>query len=102
MNCEPKVNIIRPVYNGEKYIERFYRSIKAIDYENLSIIAVNDGSTDDSDSILAALSACDKRITYINKGNNEGVSKARNDAPNIADGFIIMYIMKILNIRNII
>ena len=40
------VTIITPVYNGEKYLMRYFAQIDAIRYKNLQIIVVNDGSKD--------------------------------------------------------
>ena len=42
------VTIITPVYNGEKYLQRYFAQINAIGYKNLQIIVVNDGSKDEN------------------------------------------------------
>lgn len=44
----PKITIIIPVYNAEKYLHRCFESILDKGYENLEIIPVNDGSKDGS------------------------------------------------------
>ena len=65
----PLVSIVVPVYNQEKYL---YRSIPAIinqQYENLEIVLVNDGSTDNSENILRDFAAMDSRIKVIEKEN---------------------------------
>ena len=48
----PKVSIITPVYNCEKYLQRCLDSILTQDYADIEIIALDDGSTDTSRQIL--------------------------------------------------
>ena len=48
----PEVSIIIPVYNNEKYIEKCIHSVLNQTIGELEIIAVNDGSTDESGKIL--------------------------------------------------
>lgn len=70
----PKVTIVIPVYNGSQYMREAIDSALAQSYENIEVIVVNDGSTDDSEAI--ALSYGD-RIRYFSKENG-GVSTALN------------------------
>ena len=72
-----KVSVIIPIFNGEKFIERCIQSIQKQTYENLEILCINDGSTDDTQKILQEQSKIDNRIQIITK-ENEGVSIARN------------------------
>lgn len=69
----PKVSIIVPVYNAEKYIEKCLESILNQTYENIEVIVVNSGSTDKSEEVIKQYD----NIKYIVSGNN-GVSVARN------------------------
>ena len=70
----PKVSIVIPVYNGEKYIKYAIDSALAQTYENLEIIVVNDGSTDNTDAIVRSYG---DKVHYIKKKNG-GVSSALN------------------------
>lgn len=70
-----KIFVIIPCYNCEKTIVRCLDSVIKQTYENLEIICVNDGSTDNTNKLIADYN--DKRIHLINK-NNGGVSSARN------------------------
>ncbi len=77
----PKVSVIVPVYNVEKYLSRCLDSIIRQTYTNLEIICVNDGSTDTSSTILEYYSHKDERITIIDQ-ENLGLSEARNTGLN--------------------
>nr|WP_283601992.1 glycosyltransferase family 2 protein [Ligilactobacillus aviarius] len=59
---EEKLSIIIPVYNDEKYLKRCLDSIINLDYQNLEIILVDDGSTDDSLAIMTDYAAQDERV----------------------------------------
>ena len=72
------ISVIIPVYNVEKYLRDCLNSVMGQTYKDLEIICINDGSTDNSLSILEEYAKIDKRITIINK-KNAGVSAARND-----------------------
>lgn len=71
-----KISIIVPAYNVEPYIGRCLDSILNQTYKNIEIIVVNDGSTDNTASILNNYELKDDRIRIIHKENG-GVSSAR-------------------------
>lgn len=87
----PKVSVIVPVYNVEKYLARCVESIQAQTEKDIQIILVNDGSTDNSLEICKKYQAVDGRIEVIDKPN-EGVSSARNKGIEIARGEYIGFI----------
>jgi glycosyltransferase involved in cell wall biosynthesis len=76
LDINPKVSIIIPVYNGSNYLKDAIDSALIQTYNNLEIIVVNDGSTDEGETERIALSYSD-RITYISKENG-GVATALN------------------------
>ena len=82
----PKISVIIPVYNGEKYIQRCIDSVFNQTYSNVEIIVVNDGSTDNTENILKSYS----NIVLINK-KNEGVSRARNTGLSLATGEYVYF-----------
>lgn len=84
-----KISVIIPVFNAERYLERCIRSIISSSYENLEIIFVDDGSTDNSLKVLKAQT--DRRIVILEKENG-GVSSARNAGMNIATGEFISFV----------
>ena len=68
MNSEnKKISIIVPVYNVESYLPQCIESILKQTYQNLEIILVNDGSTDNSLSICKRYRELDPRIQVLNK-----------------------------------
>ena len=71
------VSVIVPAYNVEPYLRRCVDSIRAQTHQNLEIILVNDGSTDNSPTICDELAKCDTRIMVIHQENN-GLGGARN------------------------
>ncbi|MBQ7039801.1 MAG: glycosyltransferase family 2 protein, partial [Clostridia bacterium] len=81
----PKVSIIVPVYNAEKYIERCVNSLKNQTLDDIEIILVDDSSTDSSLEICKKMAKEDNRIKVIHKVN-EGAGYARNAALEIATG----------------
>ena len=87
----PRISVIVPVHNVEKYLPRCLESIRKQDFSNLEIICINDGSTDASSSLLEITAQLDPRITVINQPNS-GVSAARNRGLDTASGEIIMFV----------
>ncbi|WP_105209486.1 glycosyltransferase family 2 protein [Streptococcus suis] len=83
------VSIIIPVYNLEEYLEVSIPSILNQTYQNLEVIVVNDGSTDNSVDILEKYSA-DRRLKVYSQ-KNEGLSAARNLGLEKANGFYIYF-----------
>lgn len=74
---EDLVSVIIPAYNVEKYIRKCVESIITQSYNNIEIIIVNDGSSDNTATICRELISCDNRIMVINQ-DNKGLSVARN------------------------
>ena len=87
----PKVSVIVPVYNTEKYLEKCLDSLVNQTLTDIEIICVNDGSTDGSLAILNKFAADDFRIKVINQ-NNKGQSAARNAGLSAAKGEYIGFL----------
>ncbi len=86
-----KVSVIVPVYNVEKYLERCIESLINQTFDDIEIIALNNGSTDKSLDILNYYAHKDKRIRVINN-KNIGVSKSRNIGIEEAIGEYISFV----------
>lgn len=72
----PKVSVILPVYNSEKYLKQSIKSILDQSFSDFEIIAINDGSIDNSLSILDSFH--DKRIKIFHNIKNIGISASLN------------------------
>ncbi|HMG81452.1 MAG TPA: glycosyltransferase family 2 protein [Ferruginibacter sp.] len=90
MLSNPLVSIIIPAYNAEKYIEATIQSIVDQTWNNLEIIIVNDGSTDDTEKIIQGFLS-DKRIKYVTQ-TNKGCSGAKNTGLLLVSGDFIQYL----------
>lgn len=87
----PKLSIIVPVYNVEKYLDDCLNSILQQTYSDWELILVDDGSQDGSGAICDSYAASDNRITVIHT-ENRGQSHARNLALDIAKGEYVTFI----------
>ena len=89
-NLPSVISVIVPVYNVSEFLDNTLTAITSQSYENLEIILVNDGSTDDSGAICDRWATKDSRIRVIHQENG-GPSKARNAALDIAQGDLILF-----------
>lgn len=87
----PKISVIVPVYNVEKYINRCVNSILAQTFIDFELILVDDGSTDNCGAICDEHAMRDNRISVIHQ-KNAGVSVARNNGVKEANGKYITFI----------
>ena len=87
----PKISIILPVYNVEKYLKQCLDSIINQTFKDFECICVNDGSTDSSLKILQEYASKDNRFKIINQ-ENKGVSFAKNVALELSVGDYILFI----------
>lgn len=85
------ISVIVPAYNVDKYISRCLDSILGQRYTNLEILVVDDGSTDNTPSIVDEYASRDSRIKVIHQ-DNTGLSGARNSALKIVTGDYIGYV----------
>lgn len=89
---EISVSVLIAVYNVEQYLRECMDSLIAQTLENIEIICVNDGSTDNSLAVLKEYAAKDSRITIIDKKNNEGLLLARKSGVLASNGKYIMFV----------
>lgn len=87
----PKVSVIIPVYNVERYLPRCLDSVLAQTFTDFEVLCVDDSSPDNSAEILAQYAKQDKRIKII-KQENQGLSGARNTGIKAAQGEYIYFL----------
>jgi glycosyltransferase involved in cell wall biosynthesis len=81
-----KVSVITPIFNGEKYISNCYRNLLEQSEENWEWIVVDDGSSDNTLSMLNEISDTDARVRVFALGENKGRGYARNKALSFVRG----------------
>ncbi|NLD91042.1 MAG: glycosyltransferase [Fibrobacter sp.] len=91
-NQNTKVSIILAVYNGKAVVESTLKSIFNQDYRNYEVIAIDDGSTDDSISLLKEYEKKHSEKMKIIQQSNAGVSAARNVGIKYARGEYIAFL----------
>jgi glycosyltransferase involved in cell wall biosynthesis len=86
----PRISVIMPVYNCSSYLRESVGSILAQTFSDFELIAVDDGSSDDSWEILQTIT--DKRVRTICGHLNCGAARARNQAVEHADGEYLAFL----------
>ena len=86
-----KVSVVIPVYNTAEYLSEAVSSILQQSLQEIEIIAINDGSVDDSLHILNQLASTDLRIKVISFDTNVGVSVCRNKGIEVAQGEFLYF-----------
>lgn len=86
----PKISILLPVFNGQRYIRECINSILNQSFTNFELLISNDCSTDDSHNIIQEFS--DPRIIYLSNQKNQGLFKNLNLILKLANAPIIRFI----------
>lgn len=87
----PTLSVIVPVYNCADKVARMIASLKEQSNEDIEVIIVNDGSTDESEAVCRQCIAGDPRFTVISQ-RNSGVSAARNAGLSVAKGEYVSFV----------
>ncbi len=93
MQYQYKISTIMPVYNSALYLGEAIESIinQSIGFENIQLIIVNDGSTDNSAEIIKSYAEKYTNIIFVDKENG-GVASARNEALKYAEGKYVSFV----------
>lgn len=82
----PRVSVIMPAYNVEKYVTEAIESILNQTFTDFEFIILNDGSTDNTAKIIEKYAKQDKRIKFINNKKNKGFIASLNECLDVAKG----------------
>ncbi|MFE7407784.1 CDP-glycerol glycerophosphotransferase family protein [Isoptericola sp. NPDC057559] len=85
------VSVIVPVYNVERYVGECLESILAQTHRRLEVVVVDDGSPDDSISVVRAIAARDRRVRIVRQENG-GLGAARNTGVRNARGEMLCFV----------
>ncbi|MBF02756.1 MAG: glycosyl transferase [Flavobacterium sp.] len=89
---EALVSIITPTFNSANYIAETIASVQNQTYSNWEMIIVDDGSSDETEYIVALIIENDKRIQFYKLDQNSGPAVARNTAIEKAKGLFMTFI----------
>lgn len=87
---KPLISVIIPVYNGEKYLSQTVESVLNQSFDDFELLLIDDGSTDNSKSIIDFFRKKDNRVRCVYKSNT-GVSDTRNRGIALANGDYIYF-----------
>ena len=88
---EPKISIISPIYNKEKSILRFLRSIQNQFFDDIEIILIDDHSKDNTIKIIENIQKEDERIILIKHNENKGTLISRNEGAIISKSKYLIF-----------
>jgi glycosyltransferase involved in cell wall biosynthesis len=91
MNKNPKISVLMPAYNAEKYIAASIESIIKQTYVDFELIVVDDCSTDATSAVVEKFMSEDSRITLKRNEINLGISGTRNFLISLARGEYIVW-----------
>ena len=74
----PRVSVVMPVYNGERYVEAAVRSVMGQTFPDWELLVMDDCSEDGTPAIVERLAAEDNRIRLVKNEENLGVARTRN------------------------
>jgi len=92
MYHKPKVSVIIPCYNSEKFLKKAVDSVRKQSLEEIEIILIDDGSTDKTSTLLQSYKMEDNRIEIISHSKNQGLGAARNNGISNANGEYLFFL----------
>ena len=90
MTESPKISVVIPVYNREKYVQSAVDSILSQTFSDFELLVIDDGSTDGSIAVVQSYS--DPRIRFVRNNTNLGVSATRDKGIQLARGEYLAFL----------
>ena len=87
----PKISVLIPAYNAEKFIQRTIDSVLNQTFSDLEIVVIDDGSKDKTPDIVREMRENDSRVNYFYQ-ENQGLSNTRNRLVELAKGELIAFL----------
>lgn len=87
----PRVSVLMPAYNAGRYIAESVESVRGQTFEDWELVVIDDGSEDDTRSIVEAYAARDARVRYVRRPNG-GQAAARNTGLAAARGSLVAFL----------
>jgi glycosyltransferase involved in cell wall biosynthesis len=91
MTSHPMISVVIPAYNAARFLPEAIASVQQQTFSDWELLIINDGSTDDTVSVVRDYEQRDERIHLINQ-SNQGVSVARNQGVAYSQGQIIAFL----------
>ncbi|HEY8543273.1 MAG TPA: glycosyltransferase family 2 protein [Pseudothermotoga sp.] len=85
----PKVTVLMPTYNDEKYIHKSIQSVLSQKEVDIQLIIVNDGSTDNTEEIIRSFNS--DKIILLNQGNSGQLNALLTAVPHIKGGYVALF-----------
>lgn len=92
MPPNPGISVLMTTYNRERYVEKAIRSVLASTFADFELVVVDDGSKDQTVSIVQQLAVEDSRIAFHRNPQNLGDYPNRNRAASLAQGKYLKYV----------
>lgn len=87
----PKISVIVPVYNGEKYVRESIESILSQTYRDFELIIVDDGSSDNTREVISQYEGEYSFLKVVYHSGNKGVSAAKNSGIAVSSGEFLVF-----------
>ena len=87
--ASPEVSVLMPIYNGARFLAEAIDSVLGQTFDDFELLAINDGSSDDTVEILARYGNRDSRVRIVDNGENVGLVASLNRGCDLARGKFI-------------
>ena len=87
----PLVSILSPCYNVERFLPKYFETVLGQTYRNLQVVLIDDGSKDDTWTVMREYAAKDSRVEVFHQ-ENQGVAATRNNLLDKVKGDYVLFV----------